>query len=124
MHRCSQYEANCVLVSFVIKSSLNTALKCSILRSNNKKKSGESSMLLPRWGRDTPPHSPPISSPWAPRLDLSTLPSLKLKSGYTLGDVLQIHQLLDDNDDVFAILVLSNDYTCCSPSLLPVGSQQ
>jgi len=42
LHRRSQYEAiassfcNCVIVSSV-KSSLNTAPKCSILRSNNKK---------------------------------------------------------------------------------------
>ena len=66
---------NCVLVSSV-KSSLNTGPKCSTLKSNNKKKSGKGlapSLDLSPDGRGHPS-----------ALDLSSLPLLKLKSGYAL----------------------------------------
>jgi len=70
---------NCVLVSSV-KSSLNTAPKCSSLRSNNKKKS------VRGWEGDTAsPHPTPLGALDASTNDLSTLPLLKLKSGYALA---------------------------------------
>jgi len=75
---------NCVLVSSV-KSSLNTAPKCSILRSNNKKFSGSSPSRSLFGGH--PSHIPPLSAPRLTNvpsaLDLITLPPLKLKSVYT-----------------------------------------
>jgi len=81
-HRRSQCEArggnspsscNCVLVSSV-KFSLNTAPKCPILSSNNKKIYGEGSSL-PRQisppatrGTTHPARTWPLSAPWAPWL--------------------------------------------------------
>jgi len=73
---------NCVLVSSV-KSSLNTAPKCSILRSNKKFLGrglvpSPDPFPSPRWGGDTPSHTSPSTN----CAFVSTLPPLKLKSGY------------------------------------------
>jgi len=72
---------NCVLVSSV-KSSLNTAPKCSILKSNNKKICGGDP--LPRHHLPAPT---PLGASAKSALDLSTLSPLKLKSGYAFDSL-------------------------------------
>jgi len=78
---------NCVLVSYV-NSSLNTASIIKMLHFSGKGPSPLRRPLPWRQG-DTPPHLTPLGALGASTnahslLDISTLPSLKLKSGYAL----------------------------------------
>ena len=105
---------NCVLVSSV-KSSLNTAPKCSIFRSNNKTKFSEKessplpSPLLQRRGGH-PPRTSSLQAPWRldERCSLCLLPP-KLKSGYAVGS----RQLL--NAAIYSFLMHNMRIRCyCS----------
>ena len=96
-HRRSHYETrggnyllpcSCFLVSS-LKSSLNTAPKCSILRSNNKKIIGRGSSPLPRLpsqrGGGVPlpaPHHSRRLEVEEPKAALGSSTERKLKSGY------------------------------------------